>query len=127
MALEDRQLGEAPLDALVHVAEPLLEPEHFLADDREAEVAGLDDAGVHRPDRDLVHAVAVDAHERVVVDCNGRLAAAGSSSRSGCASAGHAAWRSHGRSSGPSDCTPVRSAAARCMRAAAGKISCSPG
>ena len=47
----NRQLGEAPLDALVHVAQPLLEPQHLLADDREAEVAGLDDAGMHRADR----------------------------------------------------------------------------
>ncbi len=61
-----RQLGEAALDALVHVAQVLLEPQHFLADDREAEVAGLDDAGVHRADGDLVHAIAFDAHEGVV-------------------------------------------------------------
>ena len=47
------------------VAEPLLEPQHALADHREAEVPGLDDAGVHRPDRDLVHAVAFDRDEGV--------------------------------------------------------------
>ena len=57
---------EALLDALVHVAQPLLEPQHLLADDLEAEVAGLDDAGVHGSDGDLVHAVAFDAHERIV-------------------------------------------------------------
>ena len=61
------QLGEAPLDAFVHVAEPLLEPEHFLADDRETKMPGLDDARVHGTDRNLVHAVARDAHERIVV------------------------------------------------------------
>ena len=42
------------LDALVHVAQPLLQPHDGLAVGGEAEMAGLDDAGVHRPDRDLV-------------------------------------------------------------------------
>ena len=60
------QLGEALLDSLVRVAEPLLEPQHLLADDREAEMPGLDDAGVHRADRDLVDAVAGDANEGIV-------------------------------------------------------------
>ena len=58
---------EAPLDTLVYVAETLLESQHLFADDREAEVAGLDDARMHRPDRHFVHAVAFDAHEMVVV------------------------------------------------------------
>ena len=66
VGLQRRQLGEAALDALVHVAQVLFEPQHLLADDREAEVARLDDAGVHRADGDLVHAVAFDAHEGVV-------------------------------------------------------------
>ena len=64
MAFEYRQLRETPLDALVHVAEPLLEPQHLLADDREPEVAWLDDARVHGPHRHLVHAVTGDAHKR---------------------------------------------------------------
>ena len=68
MPLGERQVAEAALDALVRVAEALFEAQHLLADDREAEVARLDHAGVHRPDGDLVHAVAGDAHERVVVD-----------------------------------------------------------
>ncbi len=67
VSVQDRQLGEAPLDALVHVAEALLEPQHLLADHGEAEVAGLDDAGVHGADGNLVHAVAFDPHECVVV------------------------------------------------------------
>src|SRR5215472_9297197 len=67
MGVEDVELREAPLDALVDVAEPLFEPQHFLADDGEAKVPGLDDARVHRADRNLVHTLAVDAHERVHV------------------------------------------------------------
>ena len=46
-------------------AEPLFESQHLLADDLEAEVSGLDDAGVNRPHGDLVHAVAFDPDERV--------------------------------------------------------------
>ena len=67
MTLTWPELGEALLDALVHVAKPLLELEDLLADHGEAEVSGLDDAGVHRSDRDFVHAVARDAHEPVLV------------------------------------------------------------
>ena len=59
---------EALLDAFMFVAEPLLQPQHLLADDREAEMPGFDDAGVHRPDRNLVHAVAADLYEGIVVD-----------------------------------------------------------
>jgi hypothetical protein len=59
---------EQLVDRLVRVAEPLLEPQHLLADDREAEVPGLDRAGVHRPYRDLVHAFARDRHEAVLLD-----------------------------------------------------------
>ena len=53
------------LDALVHVAEPLLQPHHVLAIGGEAEMPGLDDAGMHRPDRNLVQAFAFDRQERV--------------------------------------------------------------
>ena len=52
-----------PLDALVGVAEPLFQPHHRLAVGGEAEMAGLDDAGMHRPDRDLVQAVALRRQE----------------------------------------------------------------
>ena len=54
------------LDALVHVAQALLQPHHGFAIGGEAEVAGLDDAGMHRTDRDLVQAVAFHRQERVV-------------------------------------------------------------
>ena len=54
-----------PVDALVHVAEPLLQPRHGLAVGGEAEMAGLDDAGMHRPDRNLVQALALDRQEFV--------------------------------------------------------------
>ena len=50
-------------DALVHIAEPLLQPHHRLAIGGEAEMAGLDDAGMHRADRDLVQAFAFDREE----------------------------------------------------------------
>jgi hypothetical protein len=49
----------------VHVGEPLLEAQNLFANDLEAEMAGLDDAGVHRADGYLVHTVAVDPHERI--------------------------------------------------------------
>ena len=58
-----RAAGERPLDPAVLVAERDLEVEHVLAVALEAEVAGLDDAGVDRPDRHLVDLVAVDAVE----------------------------------------------------------------
>ncbi len=45
---------EQPLDALVDVAQPLLEAGDGLAIGGEAEMAGLDDAGMDRADRDLV-------------------------------------------------------------------------
>ena len=46
------------LDAFVHIAEPLLQPYHVLAIGGEAEMPGLDDAGMHGPDRNLVQAFA---------------------------------------------------------------------
>jgi hypothetical protein len=46
------------LNSLVNVAKPFLKPNHRLAICREAEMAGLDDAGMDRTDRDLVHAFA---------------------------------------------------------------------
>ncbi len=67
VAFVELRAPEQPLDALVHVAQTLLELQHLLADDREAEMAGLDDARMHGPDRDLVHTVARHAHERIVI------------------------------------------------------------
>ena len=52
-------LGGA-LEAAVLVEEARVHHEDPLADDVEAEVAGLDHAGVDRPDGDLVDAVAAD-------------------------------------------------------------------
>src|SRR5215469_12666990 len=68
MGVEDLELSEAPLDALVHVAETLLEPQHLLPNDGEAKVAGLDGARVHRAHGNLVHTLSVDAHEGVHID-----------------------------------------------------------
>ena len=62
-----RHLLESLFDALVNVTQPLLEAQDFLADDLEAEVSGLDDAGVHRSDGNLVHSVACDPDERVLL------------------------------------------------------------
>ena len=42
-------------DALMHIAKPFLEPHDRFAVGREAEVAGLDNAGMHGPDGDLMH------------------------------------------------------------------------
>ena len=63
--VSEGHLFEALLDAFVLVAEPFLEPQHAFADDRKAEVTGLDGARVHRSDRDFVHAVAFDRDEPV--------------------------------------------------------------
>ena len=119
---------EALLDALVHEAEPLLEAQHLLADDLEAEVTGLDDAGVDRPDRDLVHAVAFDADERVfLLRRVATSASASKSRRSGKRSIGQLACQTHGRWSSASDAMPTRSNAARCIRFAAGKTTARSG
>ena len=61
-AVEVGALHQA-VDALVDVAEPLFEPHDRLAIGGEAEMPGLDDAGMHRPDRDLVQALALDREE----------------------------------------------------------------
>ena len=61
----DRRARHQPFDALVHVAESRLEPHDRLAVRREAEVSGLDDAGVHGTDRDLVQAFAFGGQERI--------------------------------------------------------------
>jgi hypothetical protein len=124
-ALVERHRLEALLDALVLVAESLLQAKHALPHHREPEMAGLDGARVHRTHRDLVDTVARDAHEVVVVGRAGQVLRATTSRRRGCTPAGHAPCRSQGRpSAGSSGATPVRSNAARCMRPAAGK--CSP-
>src|SRR5207302_2531123 len=66
-AFFERHSFEALLDPLVRVTEPLLQPQDLLADDREAEMPRLDDAGMHRTDRNLVHAFSLDPDERIAV------------------------------------------------------------
>ena len=61
-----RAAGERLLDAAVLVAERDLEVQHLLARALEAEVPRLDDAGVHRPDGDLVDLAALHAEELAV-------------------------------------------------------------
>ena len=56
-------------DALVHIAEPLLEPHHRLAVGGEAEMPGLDDAGMYGPDRDLMQILALDGEEGIGLLC----------------------------------------------------------
>ncbi len=61
---EDQVLAlEEPLDALVHEPEAGLHAHDGLAQHPEAKVPGLDDAGVHRADRNLVHPFALDLGE----------------------------------------------------------------
>lgn len=56
---------EEPFDAFVDEPQAGLHVEDGFADDREAEVAGFDDAGVHWADGDLVDAGSFDGEERV--------------------------------------------------------------
>jgi hypothetical protein len=60
------------LHAAVGVEEPRLEVEDDVADRAHPEVAGLDDAGVDRPDRDLENALAFDREVRELVCGNAR-------------------------------------------------------
>src|SRR4030095_2414950 len=55
---------EELLHSLVDVPEPGLEFEDGFADDREAEVPGLDEAGVYWSDRNLVYTWSLDREER---------------------------------------------------------------
>ena len=57
--------GHQAVDALVDVAEPLLEAHDRLAVGGEAEMAGLDDAGMDRPDRNLVQALALGGRNAI--------------------------------------------------------------
>src|SRR5207247_2469924 len=69
-----RAAHQGALDAAVLVAERDLEVEDVLAVALEAEVAGLDDAGVHGTDGDLVHLLALDAVEVGDADGGARVA-----------------------------------------------------
>ncbi len=64
-SLLDLGTGHQAFDALVRIAQPLLEPHHRLAVGGETEVARLDDAGMDRADRDLVQALALGRQEFV--------------------------------------------------------------
>ena len=61
----ERGAGAQLLDALVHIAEPLLQPHDMFAIGGETEMSGLDDAGMHRADRDLMQAFALGWQEFV--------------------------------------------------------------
>ena len=50
----NRASNHEALDPSVHIAEPFLQADDRLAAGSEAEMAGLDNAGVHGSDRDLV-------------------------------------------------------------------------
>jgi hypothetical protein len=54
-----------PLDAFVDITEPLFETHHGLPAGGEAEMPRLDDAGMHRPDRDLMQMFALDGQKFV--------------------------------------------------------------
>jgi hypothetical protein len=95
VAVGDRERLEALVDSLVDVAHALLEAQHLLAHDGEAEVARLDDARVDGTDRNLVDAVAFDAHEGYGSSWFG-VAERTKSRRSGNSSVAHAPWRSQG-------------------------------
>ena len=64
-ALVDGGACHQRLDALMHIAEPLLEPRHRLAIGSETEMPWLDDAGMNRPDRDLMQVLALDGEEGI--------------------------------------------------------------
>src|SRR5262249_18137498 len=62
--LADVGAGHEALDALVDVAEPLLQPHDGLAVGGEAEMAGLDDAGMDGADGNLMQAVSFGREKR---------------------------------------------------------------
>src|SRR5204863_9305804 len=65
MRLIDFQRLETLFDALMRVSQAFFETEHFFADDLKAEMAWLDDAGMHGSDWNFVYAVAFDLDERI--------------------------------------------------------------
>jgi hypothetical protein len=107
-------------DPFVDEPEPGLHAQDGLAHDPEAEVAGLDEPGVHRTDRDLVDAGALDRDERErpgVGDHLGRVRSIrGASDASSPASAG--GGPGGGAGGDPSGTMPKRSASSRSKRLA---------
>ncbi len=113
------------LDAAVLVAERDLEVEDVLAVALEAEVAGLDDAGVHRADRDLVDLLALDAVE---VGSRRRRAARRPGGPTRRARAAASGVKRTGLSQGwPSGTTPHCSAISRSKRCTCGHSGVSDG
>ncbi len=49
-----RRIHHQPVDALMHIAEPLFEPDDDLAIRGETKMTGFDNARMHRPHRDLM-------------------------------------------------------------------------
>ena len=66
-ALGERHRLEALLDALVLVAEPLLQAQDTLANDGEAKMPRFDGAGVHRSYRDLMYPLPFNTNKRIVI------------------------------------------------------------
>ena len=56
----DARASHQRLDTLVRVAQALFEPHHRLPAGGEAEMSRLDDAGMYRPNGNLVQALALD-------------------------------------------------------------------
>ena len=127
-APEGAALGEL-LEAAMDEAQPRVEVEDPLADRREAEVAGLDDAGVDRADRQLVDALALDL-ERHEVALGDR--AAGPRPGRPCAAGGSRAASARGAPAGAGPggrpgTSPSRSFASRSSQCAAGTSGLSDG
>jgi len=57
---------EALFDPFVRPAQAFFQTQHAFTHRREAEMAGLDDAGVDRANGDFMHAIAFDANESIV-------------------------------------------------------------
>ncbi len=72
VAVEQRQLGESPFDALVNVSQTFLEPEYLFTDHRKTEMAGFDDPRVDGTHRNFMHAIAFHRYESVGVDYRNR-------------------------------------------------------
>src|SRR6185312_13563871 len=69
--------GHQSLDALVNIAKPGFKPHDGLAVGSQAEMAGLDDAGMDGADGNLVHAGSIDGKERIAFPDRGRLRSCG--------------------------------------------------
>ena len=57
--------GHQPFDTLVGISQPLFQPDHGFPAGGKPEMSGLDDARMHRTDRNLMQAVAFDRQEAI--------------------------------------------------------------